>query len=69
MKLKIRLFMGSVASAVFLLSAPFSGAQQAQAPIAKTSFSYDSSRETTIQGTVVSYTAVSLSAPIGPHAT
>ena len=49
-----------------LLSASFAGAQQRAA--AQTSFSYDVRRETTVQGTVLSYTAASTVAPIGPHA-
>ncbi len=69
MKLKKRLYLGSAAFAVALLSASFTGAQQNQAVVSQASFSYDSSRETQIQGTVVSFTRGSEVAPIGPHAT
>jgi len=68
MKLKAKLYFGSAAFAAALVSAPFSGAQQT-APIPLTSFSYDLSRETTLQGTVVAFSASSEAAPLGPHAT
>ena len=69
MKLKIRWYLGSAAFAVALQSASLAGAQQNQAVVSQASFSYDSSRETQIQGTVVSFTRGSDVAPIGPHAT
>jgi hypothetical protein len=69
MKLKIRMCLGSAAFAGALFAAPFSGAQQKAAPVSQTRFSYDMSHETQIQGTVVSFTASSPVAPIGPHAT
>jgi len=69
MKLKIRLYLGSAAFAGVLLSATFAGAQQNQAVVSQASFSYDSSHETQIQGTVVSFTRGSEATPIGPHAT
>jgi hypothetical protein len=69
MKLKIRLYLGSAAFAGALLSAIFAGAQQQPTAVAQASFSYDSSHEMQIQGTVVSFTRGSEVAPIGPHAT
>jgi hypothetical protein len=69
MKLKIRLYLGSAALAVALLSASLAGAQQNQAAVSQASFSYDASHETQIQGTVVSFTRGSEVVPIGPHAT
>ena len=67
MTLKLRMYLGGVALAGALLSASFAVAQQ-KTTQATQSFSYDVSRETQIQGTVVSYTASSTTAPIGPHA-
>lgn len=67
MKLKIRLFLSSAAFAGVLFSAPFSGAQQTQAPVAQANSSYDLSRETTLVGKVLSYTAESAVPPIGAH--
>jgi hypothetical protein len=69
MKLKKRLYLGSAAVAVALLCASVAGAQQNQAAVSQASFGYDSSHETQIQGTVVSFTRGSEVAPIGPHAT
>lgn len=66
MKLKIQLFLGSAAFAV-VLSAPFSGAQQKQTPVAQGNAIYDPSREVALLGTVVSYTAESSLPPSGPH--
>jgi hypothetical protein len=63
------LYLGSAAFAVAFLSASIAGAQQQPAAVAQASFSYDSSHETQIQGTVVSFTRGSDVAPIGPHAT
>ncbi|MGC1485125.1 MAG: hypothetical protein WA789_15130, partial [Candidatus Acidiferrum sp.] len=60
--------LDSAAFAGALLFASFSGARQTQTSAAQTYTSYDLSRETVIQGTVVSYTAASQIAPIGPHA-
>jgi len=67
MKLKIRPFMGIVLFAGALFSAPFSGAQQAQTPGTQTYSRYDVSRETTLTGTVISYTAASAVPPLGAH--
>jgi hypothetical protein len=69
MTLKIRMYLGSAAFAAALLSPSFAGAQQKTAQITQGSFAYDPSTETQIQGTVVSYTASSQTAPIGPRAT
>jgi hypothetical protein len=69
MRLNIRLWLGNAAFAGALLAAPLAGAQQKTAPVPQTRFSYDMSHETQIQGTVVSFTASSQVAPIGPHAT
>jgi hypothetical protein len=69
MKLNIRMYLGSAAFASALLSAPFSGAQQKQAAMAQANISYDLSRETAIQGTVVSFTAASSVPPLGAHVT
>jgi hypothetical protein len=69
MKLKIRLWSGSAAFAVLFLCASFAGAQQTQTAAAQASSTYDLSRETTLVGKVVSYTAESAVPPIGAHAT
>jgi hypothetical protein len=69
MKLKKRLYLGSAAFAVALLFASLAGAQQQPTAVAQASFSYDSSHETQIQGTVVAFIRGSEVAPIGPHAT
>lgn len=68
MRLSIRLCLSSAAFAGVLLSTPFSGAQQKPAPVAQANISYELSRETVVQGTVVSYSAASTVAPIGPRA-
>jgi hypothetical protein len=67
MNLKIRLYLGSAAFAGALLFASFSGAQQNQTPAAQTYSSYELSRETTLVGKVLSYTAESSVPPIGAH--
>ncbi len=69
MKLNIRLCVSSAAFAVVLFSTPFSGAQQKPAPVAQANISYELSRETMLQGTVVSFTANSKIAPLGSHVT
>lgn len=66
MKLKIRICLGWAAFAGALVAVPFAGAQQ---KTTQGSFSYDTSHETQIQGTVMSFTDSSQAAPIGPHAT
>jgi hypothetical protein len=69
MKLKIRMCLGCAAFAGALVAVSFAAAQQKTTQITQGSFSYDASHETQIQGTVVSFTASSQAAPIGPHAT
>ncbi len=69
MKLNIRMYLGSAAFAGALLCAPFSGAQQKQTPVPQANISYDLSRETVLQGTVVSFTAASSVPPVGAHVT
>jgi len=65
-KLKIRFFLGSAVLAGALLSISFAGAQQ-QSAVAQANTTYDASRETTLAGKVLSYTAESIVAPIGAH--
>ena len=67
MKRNIRLCLSSAAFAAALFSTPYSGAQQKQAPVAQANISYELSRETMLQGTVVSFTANSKIAPLGSH--
>jgi hypothetical protein len=69
MKLNIRMCLSSAAFAGALLFAPFSGAQQKQTSVGQANISYDLSRETVLQGTVVSFTASSQMPPIGSHVT
>jgi hypothetical protein len=69
MRLKIQMCLGCAACAAALLTAPFSGAQQKPTPVAQANSSYDLSRETVLQGTVVSFTASSQVPPLGAHAT
>ncbi|MGH9741671.1 MAG: hypothetical protein ACRD51_04895 [Candidatus Acidiferrum sp.] len=69
MRLKIRLFLGSAVFAGALLVASNAGAQQTQTTAAQANTTYEMSRETLLQGTVVSFTAASTVAPVGPHAT
>jgi hypothetical protein len=61
--------LGCAAFAAALLAVPFSGAQQKQSLLPQAMAPYELSRETQLQGTVVSFTASSQIAPIGPHAT
>ncbi|HEY2544689.1 MAG TPA: hypothetical protein VGI46_01345 [Candidatus Acidoferrum sp.] len=68
MKVNIRMCLGCAAFAGALWVAPFSGAQQKQTPAAPRNMSYDVSRETSIQGTVISFTAAASSPMAGPHA-
>lgn len=67
MKLKIRLSLGSAVLAGALLSVSFAGAQQQQTAVAQANTTYDASRETTLVGKVLSYTAESNVPPIGAH--
>lgn len=68
MRLKIQMFLGCAAFAAALSAAPFSGAQQKQLPVTQANISYDLSRETVLQGTVVSFTVSSQVPPLGAHA-
>jgi hypothetical protein len=68
MRLKRTLFLTTALSTATLFSAPFSGAQQKASPVLQANFAYDVTREAVVQGTVLSYTAASTVAPIGPHA-
>jgi DNA/RNA endonuclease YhcR with UshA esterase domain len=61
------MYLGSAALAA-LLSASFAAAQQ-QTSAVQANMAYNLNNETLVQGTVVSYTAASSVAPIGPHAT
>lgn len=67
MKLKIRVSLGSAVLAGALLSVSFAGAQQQQTAVAQVNTTYDASRETTLVGKVLSYTAESNVPPIGAH--
>jgi hypothetical protein len=64
---KLGLYLCGAALAGALVSAPFSRAQQKQTSVPQASLAYDVSKETVLQGTVVSYTASSTVPPIGPH--
>jgi len=66
MRLNKKLLL-STALSTALISVPFSGAQQKITPATRTAGPYDLSREVTLVGTVVSYTANSSGAPAGPH--
>lgn len=66
MKRNPQLFLGSAVFGIALLAAPLSDGQQ---KTASAKAGYDLTRETLVLGTVVSYTATSTVAPIGPHAT
>lgn len=69
MKLNIRWWFGSASLVGILLFPGFSGAQQKQVPAAQASISYDLSRETVLEGTVVSFTSNSKIPPLGSHVT
>ena len=69
MKLNIRWWFGSAALVGILLFPGFSGAQQKQVPAAQASISYDLSRETVLEGTVLSFTSNSKIPPLGSHVT
>ena len=66
MKLNIRMYLGAAALAGALLSASIADAQQ-PAAVAQANTSYDLSRESTLTGKVLSYTAESAVAPVGAH--
>lgn len=65
MRSKKLLLLGTAVSAVFL--APSLLAQQKQA-VAQANFAYDVTKESVVQGTVISYSGAANVAPIGPHA-
>jgi hypothetical protein len=67
MKLNIRMCLGSAAFAGALLAVSLAGAQQQSSAVSPTNSFYDLSRETVLQGKVVSYTAESAVPPIGAH--
>jgi hypothetical protein len=69
MKLKIQLLLGCAIFTCAISFAPFSVAQQKTASLSQASISYDVNRETILQGTVVSFTASSQTAPLGAHVT
>ena len=65
---KVGLYFYSAVLCGAFLAVPYAAAQQKPAPAPQGSLAYDLSRETLVQGTVISYTAASSAAPIGPHA-
>jgi hypothetical protein len=67
MKLNIRMCLGSAAFAGALLAVSFAGAQQQSSAVPQTNSFYDLSRETVLQGKVLSFTAESAVPPIGAH--
>lgn len=69
MKAKIGLFLSVGVFVGALFSVPFAGAQQKQALIPQANVSYDLSRETVLQGTVVSFSPASKVAPVGARVT
>jgi len=60
------MYLGAAALAGALLSASIADAQQ-PAAVAQANTSYDLSRESTLTGKVLSYTAESAVAPVGAH--
>jgi hypothetical protein len=66
MRLKLQSVLGGVVFAGVLLSPLLSGAQQST-PASHSYSTYDVSRETTLVGTVLSYTAESSVPPVGAH--
>ena len=67
MKLNMRMWLGSAVFTGALLLVAFAGAQQ-QTPAAEANLTlYDMSRETTLTGKVISYTAESSAPPVGAH--
>jgi hypothetical protein len=59
--------LGSAVFAGALLSVTFAGAQQQQTAATQANATYEASRETTLVGKVLSYTAESSVPPIGAH--
>lgn len=68
MKLNIRLRLGSAVFAGVVLFVPFTGAQQSRQSVPQRSEFYSMSRETVLEGTVMSFTAASTVPPLGAHA-
>jgi hypothetical protein len=67
MKLNIRFSLSCIAVAGAVLAGSFLGAQQQSSAVPQTTGFYDASRETVLQGKVISYTAESMVPPIGAH--
>jgi hypothetical protein len=67
MKLNIRMCFGSAAFAGALLAVCFADAQQQSSAVSQTNSVYDVSRETVLQGKVLSFTEESAAPPIGAH--
>jgi hypothetical protein len=67
MKLNIRMCLGIAAFACALVAVAFAGAQQQSSAVSPTNSFYDVSRETVLQGKVLSFTAESAVPPIGAH--
>jgi hypothetical protein len=67
MRLKARALIGSAALAAAMLLS--TAAQQRSSPVAPRPTAYDTTRETLLQGTVLSYTEDSPLPPIGAHVT
>jgi len=67
MKLRIRTLFGISVFAALLLAASFTSGQQKDQTTQQRISSYDLSRETVLQGMVVSYTASSPTPPMGAH--
>jgi len=71
MRPNIKLHLSGMLTAAALFTAPLAGAQQkanAISSVPQANFAYDVTKESVVQGTVISYTAASDVAPIGPHA-
>lgn len=67
MNLKLPSFVTSAMLIGALSFAVPAGAQERRGPAPQPDLFYNLSRETVLQGTVVSYTAASAVAPLGPH--
>jgi hypothetical protein len=65
---KVGLYFCSAVLCGAFFVVPYAAAQQKPASGPQAGLAYDLSRETFVQGTVVSYTAASSVPPIGPHA-
>jgi hypothetical protein len=66
-----KLYLSTLLSAAALLAVPFGRAQEKTGAFSASppaNFAYDVTKESVVQGTVISYTAASTVAPIGPHA-